>query len=72
MFAPLAALFIALLTAAAVLVIPIVGAALFGGGVQWAVGNHERGKSAVLAGLIGGAIMLLSLTIAQQFAALPH
>jgi len=72
MFTPVAALLTAILTAALVLVAPIVGAALFGGGATWAVGKHENGKSAVLAGLIGGAVMLLSLTVAQQFAALPH
>lgn len=44
---------------------PIVAAGLFAGGATWAIGDHRGGRSIVIAALVGGAVMLLALTLAQ-------
>jgi ABC-type Fe3+-siderophore transport system permease subunit len=63
----------ALLTSAQTgLAIPIGAVGLFAGGATWALGNHERGKSLVIAALIGLAVMLLALTVVKTVGALPH
>lgn len=63
----------ALLTSAQTgLAVPIGAVGLFAGGATWALGNHDRGKSLVIAALIGVAIMLLALTVAKTLQGLPH
>lgn len=65
MFTALGAFLNNILTSAQTSLVPaIIGISLLIGGATWALGNHDRGKSAVVAGLIGGAIMLLAVTLA--------
>lgn len=53
-------------TSAQTSVVPaIIAIALLIAGATWALGNHERGKSGVTAALIGGAVMLLAITLAN-------
>ncbi len=48
--------------------IPFIGgfALLIGGGIL-ALGNHGRGKEAIVCAFIGTAVMLASATIGQSF-----
>lgn len=68
----LAAFIGALLGALVILVGPMLALALFGGGATWLTGNHDRGKSVLIAAFIGAAIMLLANQIATSVLALPH
>ncbi len=64
MLAPIAAFLATLLTQATTLVVPVVGIALLIAGGVMALGNHQRGKEAIVCALLGGAVMLSSGTIA--------
>jgi hypothetical protein len=63
MFTPLATLVTQILTSALTLVPLIVGVALLLGGAVLALGNHQRGKEAVICALLGGAIMVTSQAV---------
>lgn len=47
----------------------IIALALIVAGATWALGNHQKGKEAATAALIGGAIMLLAVTLASALKA---
>lgn len=64
MLAPIATFLTGLLTQGLTLALPIVGLALLLGGAVVALGNHQRGKEAIICALVGGAVMLSSQTIA--------
>lgn len=66
--------FITTLVASAVtsLALPIVAIGLVVAGAIWAAGNHQRGKEAATAALIGGAVMLLAQTLSTGLGAIPH
>jgi hypothetical protein len=63
MLGPLATLLTTLLTQALTLVPIVVGFALFIGGAVMALGNHQRGKEGIICALVGGAVMLTSMSI---------
>ncbi len=63
MLAPLLALLNTILTQGLTLVPVIVGFALLLGGATLALGNHQRGKEGIICGLLGGAVMLTSMSI---------
>lgn len=50
----------------------VVALSLLIGGLVWATGNTNFGKSMVVAALIGGVIMLLAISIATALMALPR
>ncbi|MES2360123.1 MAG: hypothetical protein V4529_17410 [Gemmatimonadota bacterium] len=67
MFGSLGTLVTGIITSAIdTLAVPIVAAGLFAGGATWAIGDHRAGRSIVIAALVGGAVMLLALTLAQS------
>ncbi len=70
MFGPLGSYVTHIITSAITsLAVPIVAAGLFAGGATWAIGDHKGGRSIVIAALVGGAVMLLALTLAQALGA---
>ena len=50
----------------------IIAGGLLIGGATWALGNHMGGKTAVAAAMIGGAVMLLAITMSTALVAMPH